>query len=75
MRKYTLKELREFVRLGVAEDITNADQETIDAVRRVGDKVGYSVGVYGLNGGLLRDTETGTLYVVLARNTNLFRLF
>ena len=75
MRKYKLKELRELVRLGVAEDITNANEETITAVRRVGDKVGYSVGVYGLNGGLLQDTETGTLYAVLARNTNLFRLF
>lgn len=75
MKKYKLKELRELVRLGCAEDITNADMDTITDIHRTTDKIGYSSGVYGINGGLLKDFETGALYAILSRNTNLFRLF
>ena len=75
MKKYKLKELRELVRLGCAEDITNADTDTITDIHRITDKIGYSSGVCGINGGLLKDFETGTLYVILSRNTNLLRLF
>ena len=41
MRKYKLKELRELVRLGVAEDYTNKPSEYIYTLRRL-EKVGYS---------------------------------
>ena len=50
MRKYKLKELRELVRLGVAENYTNKPSEYIYTLRRL-EKVGYSTGVYGINGG------------------------
>lgn len=53
MRKYKLKELRELVRLGVAEDYTNKPSEYIYTLRRL-EKVGYSTGVYGINGGFCR---------------------
>ena len=49
MRKYTLKALRELVRLGVAENYTNKPSEYIYTLRRR-EKVGYSMGVYGING-------------------------
>ena len=62
MRKYKLKELRELVRLGVAEDYTNKPSE-------------YITGVYGINGGLIEDTETGQLYAIIGRCSNLFILF
>lgn len=75
MKKYKLKELRELVRIGAAEDITNADPDTITGLHRIADKIGYSSGAYGINGGLLKDFETGTLYAILSRNANLFRLF
>lgn len=39
------------------------------------EKVGYSSGVYGINGGLVEDTETGTLYAIIGRCSNLFILF
>ena len=39
------------------------------------DKVGYSVGVYGLNGGLLQGHESGTLYAITARTSALFIYF
>ena len=74
MRKYTLKELRDLVRLGVAEDYTNKPSEYISTLRRL-EKVGYSSGVYGINGGLVQDTETGALYAITGRCSNLFILF
>ena len=74
MRKYTQKELRQLVRLGIAEDYTNKPSEYAQTLNRL-EKVGYSVGVYGLNGGLVRDPETGTLYAIIGRCTNLFILF
>ena len=71
MRKYKLKDLRDLVRLGVAEDYTNKPSEYIYRL----EKVGYSTGVYGINGGLVQDTETGALYAIIGRCSNLFILF
>ena len=74
MKKYTMKALRELVRLGVAEDYTSKPSEYIYTLRRL-EKVGYSSGVYGINGGLVKDAETGTLYAIIGRCSNLFILF
>lgn len=74
MRKYTQKQLRELVRLGCAEDYTNKPSEYIYTLRRL-ETVGYSTGVYGINGGLVQDTETGALYAIIGRCSNLFILF
>lgn len=74
MKKYTLKALRDLVRLGVAEDYTNKPAENLYTLRRL-DKVGYFTGVYGINGGFVQDPETGTLYAIIGRCSNLFILF
>ena len=74
MMRYTQKQLRELVRLGCAEDYTNKPSEYIYTLRRL-EKVGYSTGVYGINGGLFEDTETGQLYAIIGRCSNLFILF
>nr|DAK91178.1 MAG TPA: hypothetical protein [Caudoviricetes sp.] len=74
MRKYTQKQLRELVRLGCAEDYTHKPSEYIYTLRRLA-KIGYSSGVYGLNGGLVEDMETGTWYAIIGRCSNLFILF
>lgn len=74
MRKYTQKQLRELVRLGCAEDYTHKPSEYIYTLRRLA-KIGYSSGVYGLNGGLAEDMETGTWYAIIGRCSNLFILF
>lgn len=74
MKKYTLKAPRDLVRLGVAEDYTNKPAENLYTLRRL-EKVGYSSGVYGINGGLVEDTETGQLYAIIGRCSNLFILF
>lgn len=73
MRKYTQKELRELCRLGMAENITSAD--TAQYAGRNFEKIGYSRGVYGMNGGLLQDRETGERFAIIGRTTNLFVFF
>lgn len=75
MRKYKLKELRELVRCGMAHDLTNATEVEIIEQQRHGEKVGYSSGIYGINGGLIQNTETGEYYAILSRDSNLFRIF
>jgi hypothetical protein len=77
MKKYTQKEIREFVRLGLAIDITNynhAEMWNFLKSHRI-EKVGYSSGIYGINGGLLIDEETGEKYAITARSTALLTAF
>lgn len=62
------------MRLGVAEDYTNKPSNYIYTLNRL-DKVGYSTGIYGINGGLVQDPEKGTLYAIIGRCSNLFILF
>lgn len=73
MRKYTLRELRELVRLGLAQDVTTA-AELPEGWRRW-HRVGYVSGRFGIAAGLAEDPQTGEKYVILARNSNLFRVF
>jgi len=72
-----LKEIKEYVRLGAAVDIGsfsfNQMQDFLHGHNL--EKVGTSHGVYGINGGLLRDLETGKLYAITARNSALFMAF
>lgn len=75
MIKTTQKALRQHVRAGVAQDITNYSFEQAAALHRAHslETVAVSRGVYGLNGALLKD-ETGTLYAITTRNTTLAQL-
>lgn len=78
MRKYTQRELRALVRTGAAVDITNhgtAEYKTLREKEKDLDKLGYSSGMYGINGGLLQGQETGTLYAITARSTAAFIYF
>lgn len=74
MRKYTQKQLREMVAYKMAENISNYSFEQMSNF--ISDKnlnqVGYSAGVYGANGALLQDIDTGTLYAIIGRSTALF---
>lgn len=75
MRKYALKELKNLVRCGMAHDLTNATAAEVKKQWEHGEKVGYSSGTYGINGGLIQNTETGEYYAITARNSNLFFIF
>lgn len=77
MRKYTQSQIKDYVRTGVAENIThfNFDQMKNFLHSHNLDKVGYSSGIYGLNGGLMQDVDTGKLYAITARNSALAMAF
>lgn len=75
MTKYTQKQIRAMVADGIAENITNADNN----VRKELEKkegwlrpIGYSAGVYGYNGMLLQGRKSGTLYAITARTNAIF---
>jgi hypothetical protein len=36
------------------------------------NQVGYAIGIYGLNGKLLKGDKTGTLYAITARSSALY---
>lgn len=72
MKKHTLREIKRFVSLGVAQDITAA---RLPAIHEPFEKIGVSRGIYGINGGLLRGQSSGTIYAITARNSNLFYYF
>ena len=66
MRKYTQKELKNLAKIGAAQDLTGYSFQQMNDFLHAHklDKIGYSSGVYGINGGLLQDTESGSLYVI-----------
>ena len=75
MKRYTQKELKNLVALGVAEDITKGDNETREAIESVEGyytQIGYSAGVYGCNGMLLQGHKTGKLCAITARTSAIF---
>ena len=77
MKKYTQRELKNLVNIGAAVSLNNWSFEQINELRRTKslDKIGYSSGIYGINGGLVQDRETGNCYAITARNSALFQLF
>lgn len=75
MKKYTQRELKNLIALGSAEDITNGDNDTrkeIEASEGYYTQIGYSAGVYGCNGMLLKGHKSGKLYAITARTTAVY---
>lgn len=76
MRKYTQRELRRLVSVGSAKLLESDFDDTSDFIKNHDfDKVGYSSGIYGISGGLIRDRKSGELYAITARNTTLMMIF
>ena len=73
--KTTKKQLVEFATSVNAIDLTNADGEEVNNIRKSDNikEVSYAVGVYGVIA-WLGVGKSGQYYYVHARNTNLFRL-
>ena len=69
MERYTQRQLKALVKSGAAQDVTHDHGRTI---LEPYTKIGYSAGVYGCNGMLLRGCNTGNLYAVTARTTAIF---
>ena len=70
MEKYTIKQLKSLVNSGVAIDVTNANSKS--EVPESYTQVGYSSGLYGCNGMLLKGCDTGKLYAVTGRTTAIY---
>lgn len=73
MKTMKLKEIKRLVNIGAAVDITT-DNGSLERYRRL-DPIAVSRGKYGMNGGLLKDHESGKLYAITARNGALFYYF
>ena len=75
MGKMTQKEIKRFVALGVAEDITYLSFDACNALREAHSFTMLNVrtGAYGMNGALLRD-EAGKLYAITSRTSTLFQM-
>lgn len=69
MRKTTQKVIKDYVKLGIAKDVTTAKE-----LPECYNRVCYSSGTYGMNGGVYED-KNGNMYAITARTTNLFRIF
>ena len=69
MKKYTQKALRKLVADGLATDITKTHD--YNAVPKPYEMVGYSKGIYGCNGKLLKD-ESGRLYAIIGATSALY---
>ena len=68
--KTTQKEIRKY--LNGENDLNTFTREQLDALNL--RTVAVSYGVYGMNGGLFEDMDTGEYYVVPNRSTRLFEL-
>ena len=66
MKKYTTRQLKELVKIGAAIDVTDALSTT--AIPEWYEKIGYSRGINGLNG-LLMKGKSGKLYAITSRST------
>lgn len=66
-RKVSLKFIKNFPAVEM-KNMTWDEREKIRHTHRL-DKVFYSMGVYGQNGGIFKDVETGEYFKVTARNS------
>lgn len=75
MERMTQKEIKRFVTLGMAEDITYLSFDACNALREAHSftTLNVSTGVYGMNGALFKD-EAGKLYAITARTSTLFQM-
>ena len=73
---FSKKAIRELIQRHIAQDITAYSWEQAEELRKSAslETVGTSHGIYGMNGAILRDRNSGNLYAITARNSTLFQL-
>ena len=74
MTRYTLKQLTEMVKTGIATDFTKAtNKEYKELIANGGyTQVGFASGIYGCNGKLLKGLKDGKLYAITDRTSAIF---
>lgn len=77
MNKTTRKSIRDFVKYGIAVDISDYDFDAMNRLLKGNRlaKVCYSTGIYGINAGVLENIDTGEMYAITARNCALSMAF
>ena len=77
MRRYTQREIKELIRTGAAINISDCSfSETTDFLRKHNiEKIGVSLGTYGINGGVIKDIDSGKIYAINKRNSTLLMIF
>ena len=78
MRKMTLREIRGYIATGAAVDISGYSFKSMQELRaseKGFDKIGYSTGLYGINGGIVQGCTSGQLYAIKSRGAALFQIF
>ena len=78
MKKVTVKFIKEIVSNKKGENISLYKFNDIKKLEKKEggfEKIYYSTGVYGINGGVVKGNTTGKLYAITSRNTALFMLF
>lgn len=73
MKTCKQKELRRLVQIGAARDVTNADTKLFKGHKF--EKIAVSRGVYGINGGLVKDCTSNEYLVTVGRSSMTFFLF
>ena len=69
MERYSCKQLKSLVASGAAKDVTHADKRSDIPESYI--QIGYSAGIYGCNGMLLKG-ESGQLYAVTCRTSAIY---
>lgn len=69
MKKLTMKQIRELVQKGLAEDITNGRER--NEIKENYTLIGVATGYYGINAKLFQG-ESGKLYAVTKRTSALY---
>ena len=75
--KVTQKALKELAKNFFIEDITNYSHEKIKELEQMEayfHTIAWADSLYGCSGKLLQGKNTGQLYVIHARNSNLFMI-
>lgn len=75
MKTCTQKELRRLVQIGLARDVTNADIELFKGHEFEFEKIAVSRGIYGINGGLVKDCTSNEYLATIGRSSMTFFLF
>lgn len=77
MRRYTQKEIKELIRTGAAVNISDYSfSDTTEFLKSHSiEKIGTSCGIYGINGGVIQDINSGELYAIAKRNSTLLMIF
>ncbi len=73
--KTTQRHIRQLIAEGAAVDANRLEDYDLEDLAAHSEKLAVSFGVYGMNGGVCRDTRTGQLYAVPSRSSALFILF